>query len=111
MRLAQIILARDVTATRFDDLTAAQLTGEPHWVPGEPDVLEVPFDRDVTPAERTRIRRRLVTPDAATEAHVTALAEGRAALKALPTQSNATIKAIVASQIAVLDSLLKPYGE
>lgn len=110
MKLHGIILARSAEQD-FSDLTTARLTGEPAWELETTDTLVLPFDRDPTAAEQVRIRRRLVTPDAATEAHVTTLAEGRAALKALPPQSNAALKAIVASQVAVLDTLLKPYGE
>lgn len=110
MRLEQIILARRVADVRFDDLTAAKLTGEPRWVPGEPDVLEVPLDRDVTTAEKARIRRRLATPDKVTEDRVTAWADARTALRQVKGLAP-PFGVIVAAVIALLDDKLAAYGE
>lgn len=57
-------------------LTAAQRTGEAYWHPDELDTLVMPLDREPTPAEAKAIRRRLVTEDAADEAHLSELLKG-----------------------------------
>jgi hypothetical protein len=60
----------------LSDLTEAQRLGEPDWEPG--DWLVQEFDRPLTEAEQTAIRRRFVTADAADEAHLAELLTARA---------------------------------
>lgn len=57
----------------LSDLTASVRTGEPYWDPDELDVLVIPFDRAPGPVQQEKIRRRLVTADAAEEADLYAL--------------------------------------
>jgi hypothetical protein len=62
----------------LSDLTTATLVSEPHWDPDALDVVVLDFDHEPTPAEKTAIRRRLVTADAADEAHLDELLTARA---------------------------------
>lgn len=55
----------------LSDLTASVRAGDARWV-GE-STLEIPFDSEPTPAEQRRIRRRLLTSDAAQEQMVAEL--------------------------------------
>jgi hypothetical protein len=66
------------SADDLSDLTSATLTAEPYWDPDELDVLVLEFDREPTPPEQAAIRRRLVTADAADEAHLEELRAARA---------------------------------
>lgn len=52
----------------LSDITTSKIAGRPYWEPN--DVLVVPFDREPTAAEAVKIRRRLVTVDAADEARL-----------------------------------------
>lgn len=96
-------LARNVDATDLSDLTASVRTGPATW--GEDGTLMIPFDLEPSAAEQLLIRRRLVTRDADEEAGVAAMVTTRAALRTV-TQTTLT-RAVV----ALLDSVLRPYGE
>jgi hypothetical protein len=109
MRLHDIRLARPADQD-FSDLTSAVLTGPPAWVPDQTDVLDLPFDKAVTAAQKLRIRRRLVTADTAEEARVTTYAESRVALRAL-TGLTGVDAIVVPVLIAMLDERLARYGE
>lgn len=58
------------TDADLSDLTASQRTCEPHWDTEEADVLVIPMDPEPPEGEQAAIRRRLVTTDAADEAHL-----------------------------------------
>jgi hypothetical protein len=106
-RLTGIRLQRDAVQD-FSDLTSAVLQGEPYWEPG--DVLVLPFDREPTAAELARIRRRLVTGDAAEETRVTTYADARTALRKL-TNLAGPLAIIVPAIIELLNEQLARYGE
>lgn len=57
-------------AADVSDITSAVRTGECYWDPAELDVLVCPFDPEPTETEQLSIRRRIVTADAADEAHL-----------------------------------------
>lgn len=65
MRLDISTVARSVDDTDFADLTTAKRTGSAVWV--DDGVLEIPFDRDLTPAEADAVALRLTTQDSAEE--------------------------------------------
>lgn len=54
----------------LSDLTTSQRTGDPYWAADEVDVLVVPLSGSPTAAQQKKIRRRLVTIDAADEARL-----------------------------------------
>ncbi len=54
----------------LSDLTASQRCGDLYWDPESVDVLVIPMDPEPSEAEQVLIRRRLVTVDAADEAHL-----------------------------------------
>lgn len=109
MRLHSIKLARGA-AQDFSDLTTAKLKGAPAWALDAPDVLELPFDREPTPEEKVRIRRRLVTPDKVTEDRVAAWSDARAALRQVKGLTP-PLAVVVTAVIALLDDKLALYGE
>lgn len=54
----------------LSDLTASTREGDAYWDDDEPDVLVLPLFPEPTTAEQAAIRRRLVSVDAADEAHL-----------------------------------------
>ena len=67
---------RTADAVDISDLTASVRTAESYWEPG--DVLVIPMDRAPGPVQQEKIRRRLVTEDAADETRLNDLLTARA---------------------------------
>lgn len=67
----------------WSDLFDAKQTGPAAWVVGQPNVLDIPFSRDLTAAEVAMVQRRLESEDADEEAQIANidafLAQGTAA--------------------------------
>lgn len=76
MILHGIRLARPADDIDLSDLTASTRTGPAYWEEG--DVLVMPLDPEPTPEEAAKIRRRLVTADAADEQRLYDLLAARA---------------------------------
>lgn len=74
MMLHLIRLARTADDVDIADLTTANRTGAAHWVDCDEhapvDCLLVPLDDEPTADQQLAIRRRLVSADAADEAHL-----------------------------------------
>ena len=79
----------------LSDITRSKIVGRPYW---DGDWAIFPFDKEPTKAEQDRIRRRLVTVDAADEARLEALSTDRKAAK-------------TKVEKIVLDTELAKYGE
>jgi hypothetical protein len=63
MRFNIRTLAAHADSVDLSDLTNAHRTGPAFWDPDEAGVLEIPFDRDLTDAERDAITNRLSAPE------------------------------------------------
>lgn len=70
MILRGIRPGRPVDEADLSDLTTCKRTGPAYWHPDEVDALVVPLDPEPTESEALAIRRRLVSADAADEAHL-----------------------------------------
>lgn len=102
-------LARPVDDTDLSDLTTARRTGPARWVPDEVNVLEIPFDRDLTATEQEAVLLRLTTPTQEAETQQQTLEEVAATLAAYlaapstsPAQDKAQIKALTRAVVAVI---------
>ena len=106
-----MVILRDIRVRRLDppdfsDLTPRPLDGDPQWAADEPDALHLPFDGEPSAAEQVKIRRRLLTADAAEEARVTEMAAARTRLRGV-TNKTADQQAL----LALLNDRLAAYGE
>lgn len=109
-------LSRPVDDLDFSDITSARRTGPARWS-GENE-LEIPFDRPLTAAEETAVRRRVVATDDTEEqlyALLDAAISGNADFLALssPTaaQNAAQVKALTRQVQALLRRLRRTLAD
>jgi hypothetical protein len=110
VKLRDVKVARESADVDVSDLTTATRVGEPSWDETEPNTLVLPFDRTLTPVERVKVRRRLITADAAEEQRVTAYADARDSLRGVKGLQSPW-NTVVAAVVALLDEQLARYGE
>lgn len=86
--------------TDMSDLTAAARDGDAGWL--EDGSLSIPFSPEPTPAEQSRILRRLLTASPADEAVVAALVDAYADLADRTTPTATAVRLLIQDRLGPL---------